>query len=714
MAPMHGRSPAPSGASVTMSMLLASSQGAVAFQVEGRGELFYEARLKYARRDLPRDEVDRGFCLRKLVRAVAPDALQAALATLPESSQSRVRAGDLVLVDVVLVTAAPREQVVVDDPLPAGLEAVDAAFATTARSLDVADDAFDHREMHDDRVLTFVEHMPAGVRHYRYLARATTPGAYLVPPTKAECMYEPEVFGRNAASKLTPSVGRVAVMLSRAKRAAVAAVLAIVMPIAALVVRAVTLALPPELEAGAPRADSVRFLDRDGRLLREVRADDAARARWIALDQAGDDVIHAVIAAEDGRFYEHPGVDPIAVARAAASDLAHARVVSGASTLTMQLARLVRPHPRTLVGKFDEAALALRVDASLSKSDILEQYVNRAPFGPGVRGIDAASRFWFDKAPRDLSLAEAAALAAIPRGPAVYAIDKHPERVVRRRNRILDRMVRAGWIAPGRAEQARHEPLVARAGKGGFGAPHLVQALVAGDESLGPSAAGADVVQTTIASDLQREIEVAARAELALLAARHITAASVVVIENATGDVLAYVGSPDVGDDDHGGWNDGVRARRQPGSTLKPFVYELAMERLGWTAATLLPDTEMRIAVEGGTYAPTNYDERFHGPVRLRDALASSLNVPAVWAAEQLGESAVLDRLHALGFVSLDQGRPRLRSRHRARRRRGDASRADGGVRGDRARRRVRARARREARGSGRRGGRAARARDAA
>jgi penicillin-binding protein 1C len=447
-----------------------------------------------------------------------------------------------------------------------------------------------------------------------------------------------------------------------AVRVLVAAVAAILLPTLALVVRAATLKLPMELAEGSAAPESTRFVDGDGRALRELRADDAARAAWTTYDALGDDVVHAILAAEDRRFFAHHGVDPASVLRAAVSDLVHLHVVSGASTLTMQLARLVRPHPRNLAGKFSEAALALRIEASLTKKTILEQYANRAPFGGGVRGLDAASRFWFDKPPRELSLAEAATLAAIPRGPAVYSIDKHPDRVLRRRDRVLDRMQADGWISYDRCELAKREPLVARAGKGGAGAPHLVQALAMGDASLWPAAlgssprdAGAERVETTLASDLQREVELAAKAELVPLAGKKVTNAAVVVLDNATADVLAYVGSADFADDAHGGQNDGIRSHRQPGSTLKPFVYGLAMEKLGWTAATVLPDVELRLSVGDATYAPMNYDGRFHGPVRLREALGSSLNIPAVWATSKLGVGPVLARLHAVGFASLGQ-----------------------------------------------------------
>jgi hypothetical protein len=226
-APFRDKGPLQRDLTVPMATVLGQKDPTVAFQMDGAGALFYEARLRYARKEPPHDEIDRGFFVRKLVRAVTPDGLRDALATLPAETTTRVRAGDMVLVDLVLVTPTPREQVVLDDPMAAGLEPVDSSLATTAQSLAVTEsggagdtddeersdddarasgrgwaEAFYHREMHDDRVLTFVEHMPAGMYHYRYLARATTVGRFLVPPTKAECMYDPGVFGRNAASEL--------------------------------------------------------------------------------------------------------------------------------------------------------------------------------------------------------------------------------------------------------------------------------------------------------------------------------------------------------------------------------------------------------------------------------------------------------------------------------------------------------------------------------
>lgn len=416
--------------------------------------------------------------------------------------------------------------------------------------------------------------------------------------------------------------------------------------------------LPAALREGSGYGPSVRFIDRNGELLREVRADDDnTHAQWVPLDEVRGNVRSAVLAAEDRRFEEHVGVDPAAVVRAIATSIRARRVVSGASTITMQLARVVSPHPRTLRGKLGEMVLAMRIEMSLSKSQILEQYVNRAPFADGIRGIGAASRWYFDKPPRELSVAEAATLAALPRGPHYYSLTKRPDRVLARRDRILDRMKRAGMIDAATHARAKAEPLTLQIDRGGFGAAHLTDALLSGtlDPAVPALRGRADRVETTIDRGLQREVELAAQATLRPLAQRHVTAASVLVIDNATGDVLAYVGSPRWDDDVHGGKNDGVRARRQPGSTLKPFVYALAMEELGWTPATLLPDVELHLDTPGGPYSPRNYDERFHGPVRLREALGSSYNVPAVYAASEIGVARVLARLRDVGFATLGE-----------------------------------------------------------
>ncbi|AUX44027.1 glycosyl transferase [Sorangium cellulosum] len=448
-----------------------------------------------------------------------------------------------------------------------------------------------------------------------------------------------------------------------ARRALKIALAAAAAPWLLLAVLAALTPLPPELQAAEQPAVSTVILDRHGAVLRELRAGDGARARWLPLDEAGDRIQRALLAAEDRRFARHPGVDPLAIARAFGQLAAERRVVSGASTITQQLARTLVPRPRTLRGKLGEMALALRIEASLSKREILEQYLNRVAFGPGLRGVEAASRFYFDKPTADLSLAEAAALASMPRGPALYDPRRGTGPLERRRNRVLDRMLDAGLAGEGEVARARAEPIALAPKGGGLGAPHLVRAVLGGALGEGgpdaaraaPPRGRASAITLTIDRGLQREVEVLAQRTVRGLSDRDVSAAAVVVLENTTGDVLAYVGSHDIDDVAGLGHNDGVLALRQPGSALKPFVYELAMEQLGFTAATVLPDVELSFPTEDGGYAPRNYDGRFHGPVRLRDALASSYNVPAVWTAAALGPDRVVARLRELGLRSLDR-----------------------------------------------------------
>jgi penicillin-binding protein 1C len=433
--------------------------------------------------------------------------------------------------------------------------------------------------------------------------------------------------------------------------------------VAALVLGAALTGMPPELRVRG-EAGSVRIFDRDGALLREVRADDGARARWTPLREVGDVTVHAVLAAEDRRFYDHAGVDPVSLARAVLLALSHGHIVSGASTLTMQLARTVRPHPRNLWGKLREMALAVRIEWSLSKDRILEEYVNRVSFGPNLRGVAAASQAFFAKSPASLSAAEAAFVAGMARGPSLYDVAKRPALARARRDRVLGRMQRDGWLTADAAARAKEEPVATVGSHASFGAPHLVASLLRGELAAaqpGLAAAlhapsGVARVRTTLDPDLQRVAETQVAATVRELHAKGVTAASAIVIDDATGDVLAYVGSPDFFDEEHGGQNDGVRALRQPGSTLKPFLYELAMEKLGYDPSTALPDVDMHLDVGAlHDYAPHDYDGHVRGPVRLREALGNSLNIPAVWTAHAVGEGALLDRLHALGFASLHE-----------------------------------------------------------
>lgn len=444
----------------------------------------------------------------------------------------------------------------------------------------------------------------------------------------------------------------------RLRKVAAALAVATLMGLLALVVLAALTPLPAELRTPTP-SSSLLVVDRDGNLLREARLDDGARARWVPLAELGELPVAALLATEDRRFYQHLGVDPLAVLRATWGNVRHLRVTSGASTVTMQLARTLHPRRKTLAGKIAEMALALRIEASVPKERILEEYFNRVSFGPNLRGIGAASRAYFGKAPKDLSLAEAALLAGVVRGPALYAPDRNPLRAKARRAFVLRRMVAEGAIDEARRAVADGEPIATVSVQPVFGAPHFVQGLLSGSaRAVQPGLAfpaHPARVETTLDAALQREAEAAVRASIARLREKNVTAASAVVIDNATGDVLAWVGSPDVFDGEHLGANDGVLALRQPGSALKPFLYAQAIETRGFTPSTVLPDLELSIKSGAGVWTPRNYDDKFHGPVRLRDALGNSLNVPAAWTALQVGVEPFLMRLRALGLDSLKE-----------------------------------------------------------
>ncbi len=411
----------------------------------------------------------------------------------------------------------------------------------------------------------------------------------------------------------------------------------------------------PGALSGAPVRNSVRILDRAGALIDEYRPEQGRRSAGVSLEQLPPHVIHAVLAAEDLRFHRHPGVDPLAMLRASLQAVRHRKIVSGASTITQQLARNLVPRPRTLGGKLREIVIALRLERDLDKDTILTEYLSRIEYAPGVRGLEAASRFLFDKPAELLDLAEAALLAGLPRGPSFYDPRRGTERAQQRRDRVLDRMAQAKLAPLEDVTRAKEQPVVLQSARRLGGAEHLVRS-VGGGRSL-PQEIRERVreVHTTIDGRLQAVVEGLTRGAISELFAHDASNAAVLVVDNETGEVLAYVGSPDFWSEQGLGQNDGTRALRQPGSTLKPFVYAAAIESLGFTAATLLPDVELRLPTPQGEYAPRNYDGRFRGPVRLRKALASSLNVPAVYTAQRVGPARVLAMLHRFGFDSLDR-----------------------------------------------------------
>jgi penicillin-binding protein 1C len=408
--------------------------------------------------------------------------------------------------------------------------------------------------------------------------------------------------------------------------------------------------LPSDLTA-PPAAASLRIEDRHGLLLRTTRAADGTLARWLPLSEVDPQLIQAFVALEDHRFYSHHGVDPRAVGRALLQNLRQRRVVSGASTLTMQLARLLQPVGRGIVGKAAQALWALRLEAHLDKGRILEQYLDRVPLGQGATGVSAAAALYFDGSAARLSLGQAALLAGLASAPSADNPLVSPGRARARRALALQRMVALGYATGEAAARAAREPLLAPRTSPPFLAPHFTTRLLAWADDSGAAPAG--TWRTSLDLPLQTALEAEVHHTVALFRDRGARQGAIVVLDNRTGEVLAWVGSPDFWSDT-AGQVDMVVSPRQPGSALKPFLYGLAFDR-GYTPATVLPDVPLTFATATGPYQPRNYDRVFHGPVRLREALASSFNVPAVELTERLGAASLLRVLHAAGFASLDR-----------------------------------------------------------
>jgi penicillin-binding protein 1C len=404
--------------------------------------------------------------------------------------------------------------------------------------------------------------------------------------------------------------------------------------------------LPPALLR--PPAQSLELTDRHGAPLRETRTE-GGFARGVDLENVPTNLIHAMLAAEDKRFFDHGGVDFLAIGRAAVGNLQHGRVTSGASTITQQLVKISDPRPRTVTAKFIEAARALRLEQVWTKEEILTAYLNRVDFGNMNVGVAAAADHYFGKPLMDLSDAEAAFLAGLPKNP--NRLNPHVgfNRAKRRQETVLQRMENNRWLTTQARTIAAAEKLRLQPRQRIFRAPHFVDlALQEMPSSSAPSLA------TTLDLDLNRFVEDAVRAQLSRLRERNVRDAAAVVLDNRTGEVLALVGSGDYFAPGSGQVN-GALARRSAGSTFKPFTYLLALEH-GATPATIAADVPTAFDTSAGSYRPANYSQRCSGPIRYRLALANSLNIPAVRVLSSLGGAAPLqERLRMWGVTTLEQ-----------------------------------------------------------
>jgi penicillin-binding protein 1C len=404
------------------------------------------------------------------------------------------------------------------------------------------------------------------------------------------------------------------------------------------------------LDLDAAKQLSVIVTDRNDKLLRPYTTADG---KWrLPIDPADVDqrYLKMLMAFEDRRFYKHHGVDPRAVARASLQLIRYRRLVSGASTLTMQVARLIEgKHERTGFGKLRQMARAIQLEQALSKNEILRIYLRLAPFGGNIEGVRAATLAYFGKEPKRLSLGEAALLVALPQSPEIRRPDRNPEAARRARDRVLDTAVAAHVITRAEAEKAKEERVPLARAEFPKLAPHLADAEVFANPNAG-------VHKLTLDAVLQANLEG--------LVNRHVTflgdkvSAAIVVADHQTGDVLAQVGSAGYLDAGRLGANDMASAVRSPGSTLKPFIYGLAFEAGLAHPETLIEDRPVRF----GSYAPKNFDEDYHGTISIREALEQSMNIPAVRVLARVGAGKLAGRFRRAGVTARfpDKNEPTL------------------------------------------------------
>lgn len=402
-----------------------------------------------------------------------------------------------------------------------------------------------------------------------------------------------------------------------------------------------------------PQEHGALVLDRDGERIATLPGPDYYHTEPVPLREVPDMLLKATLAAEDKRFFSHGGADFLALARAVAANAAGAEVVSGASTITQQLAKNANPPARrNLPAKTREFFQARRMEMSMSKEEILENYFNRLDYGNLRRGPAAAARFYFGREMSRLSLAECALLAALPQGPSFLNPLRHPERALQRRNLVLRRMREEGMFPAGMVNRALEEPLFSAGTEEERQplAPHVTAALM--------HAGRTGEVRTTLDASLQRGALEIVKREIGRLKGHYVTQAAVVVVENATGNILCLIGSADR-NHPAGGLLDGTTLPRSPGSALKPFVYAQAFV-LGAYPGTVLPDVPTTYRSAHGLEAPQNYNRAYMGPISIRQALACSQNIPAMRALGMFGGPVrLLKLLNHLGIRSIqgDAGR---------------------------------------------------------
>ena len=386
---------------------------------------------------------------------------------------------------------------------------------------------------------------------------------------------------------------------------------------------------------------------------RPLRAFPDANGVWrynVTLNDISPHYIDALLTYEDQRFWQHPGIDPLAILRAAIANITNGRIVSGGSTISMQVARLLHPHSRSFTGKLYQALRTMQLEWHLSKKDILTLYCNIAPFGGTIEGVQAASFTYLNKPASDLTHAEAALLAVLPQSPTRYRPDLRPHVAEAARNKVLDRMVTLKQWPQEIVDAAKLETVYAVHTRIDQHAALLARRLI-----QDPSLAKQHVIHTTIDANLQATLEDYVKDYVEQQSDK--SSAAVLVVDNASNEVMAYLGAADFASKTRFGHVDMVQAIRSPGSTLKPFLYAMALDDGLIHSQSLLTDAPTRWQ----SFQPSNFNGGFNGPVSATDALQRSLNLPAVQLLDKLGPHTFFARLHNAGVhMHIPGGKPNL------------------------------------------------------
>ncbi len=405
------------------------------------------------------------------------------------------------------------------------------------------------------------------------------------------------------------------------------------------------LLFPPPLD----RSWSQIVCDRDGKVMHAFLSRDEKWRMYARLDQISPDIKQAILFKEDKYFYVHPGFNPVAMTRALFNNLVQGHTTSGASTITMQLARLLEPKPRTYGNKLLEVLRAVQLEWRLSKDEIFEMYLNLLPYGGNIEGVRAAALLYYGREADHLSLAQSVSLIVIPNRPTSLRVGRADAAIRQARDEWLNRLYEDETFDSTRIDAALDEPLDMARRDAPHGLPQLAIKLAAASPE-------APVVVSSIDATKQQLVETISYRYLQRQKAYGVFNAAAMVIDNPTRQVLAYVGSADFNDAAHAGQVDGIRAVRSPGSTLKPLVYGLAFDRGLLTSRTIIND----VPVDFAGYAPVNFDRKFNGPVTVSEALSHSLNIPAVRTLDRMGLEHLLDALIDAQFAHIRTSRSDL------------------------------------------------------